>query len=181
MRLFVAVEPPPPAREHLDAALAVLRETAPPGLRWVPSDRWHVTLAFLGEVGDPVVGDLRARLERAARRHPPMELCLTRGGRFDGRVLWVGMGGHVEPLRALAASVQAGARRAGCEVEERRWRAHLTLARARTPIELRHLAGALGAYAGPPWEATELALVRSHLGAQVRYETVGAWPLGGGA
>jgi 2'-5' RNA ligase len=181
VRLFVAVEPSPAAREHLDAALAALRETAPTGLRWVPRDRWHVTLAFLGDVGDNVLSDLRTRLERAARRHPPMELCLARGGRFDGRVLWVGMGGDVEPLRALAASVQAGARRAGCAIEERRWRAHLTLARARTPIELRDLAGALGAYAGPSWEAGELALVRSHLGAQVRYETVGAWPLGVGA
>ncbi|HEU5241008.1 MAG TPA: 2'-5' RNA ligase family protein, partial [Ornithinibacter sp.] len=34
---------------HADAALAPVR-AANPDLRWVPPERWHLTLAFYGEV-----------------------------------------------------------------------------------------------------------------------------------
>jgi 2'-5' RNA ligase len=107
-----------------------------------------------------------------------MTLQVAGGGRFDGRVLWAGIAGDVDRLAALAASVQAAARRAGCAVDERRYRAHLTLARARDPVDLRGLAAALGPYAGPAWTARTVALVHSRLGPDPRYDTVEEWALG---
>jgi 2'-5' RNA ligase len=71
--------------------------------------------------------------------------------------------------------VQAAARRAGCAVDERRYRAHLTVARARHPVDLRGLAAALRPYAGPAWTAPTVALVRSRLGPDPRYDTVEEW------
>ena len=87
MRAFVAVFPPAAVLTELDAAVAPLR-AAHPELRWTPVDQWHLTLAFLGEIDDGVVGNLGERLERAARRHAPMSLALGGGGRFGDRVLW---------------------------------------------------------------------------------------------
>lgn len=170
MRLFVAVVAPPEALEHLAAALgeARSREAAVLGaeaLRWSHPDTWHLTLAFLGEVVDRLVPDLERRLHRAAARHPAADVALTGAGRFDGRVLWIGFGGEVAGLKRLAASVQAASRRAGADVDERPLRAHITLARAREPTDLRPAVAALADYAGPPWTADELVLVRSRLGA----------------
>jgi 2'-5' RNA ligase len=52
MRLFVAITPPPAALGELEAAVAPVRGQWPE-LRWTGHPDWHVTLAFLGEIGEP--------------------------------------------------------------------------------------------------------------------------------
>jgi 2'-5' RNA ligase len=182
MRLFVAVTPPAEALDELSAATAALR-SAGPELRWTRPDQWHLTLAFLGEVGDGARADLAARLGRTASRHPPIRLALHGAGRFGDRVLWTRVTGDVVALRGLAASVRAAARRARVDVEDRPYRPHLTLARGRDGVDLRPLVEALAGFAGHPWTAGELSLVRSHLGAgpgrTSRYEPVASWTLSG--
>jgi RNA 2',3'-cyclic 3'-phosphodiesterase len=181
VRLFVAVYPPPAALAHLDAALAPCTPDWP-GLRWAPVEQWHLTLAFLGEVPDDRVDGLAERLARAAGRTPAMRLRLARFGAFPSarraRVCWAGVEGDVEPLRLLAARASAAARRAGIDVDDKPYRPHLTLARPRRPpLDVSGLAAAVGDYAGPWWPADAVRLVRSHLGAQVRHESLAAWSL----
>ena len=183
MRLFVALIPPHVVAEELATRVAPLRELAPE-LRWNRPEQWHLTLAFLGEVGDAARGDVANRLERAARRHPPLPLSFAGGGRFGGRVLWTGVRGDGNALRRLAESVRAAARRARLPVEERPYRPHLTLARA-ADVELRALVERLASFEGQEWVAEELHLVRSHLGAgpggTALYEPLASWPLGAAA
>ncbi len=173
MRLFAAVIPPPTVLEHLAAAVAPVRDDA---LRWTLTDAWHLTLAFYGEVADDRVPELAERLARVARRHRAVEVSFAGAGRFGSRILWVGCAGDVEPLRRLARSCVAAGRRAGAQVDESRpFRAHVTLARAPRPMNLRPYVDALAGYAGPTWTARQVALVRSNLGAgeggRPRYET----------
>lgn len=183
MRAFVALIPPAAVLAELAAALAPV-QVARPDLRWTPAAQWHLTLAFLGEIdGDTLDGgllpDLTTRLARAARRHPPPELALGGAGRFGDRVLWIRARGE---LRALAASVGAAARRCGIAVDDRPYRAHLTLARARPGTDLRAAVDALRGFAGSPWTADALYLVRSRLGAgpggTAAHEVIAGWPLG---
>jgi 2'-5' RNA ligase len=189
MRLFVAVAVPVQVADELDDAVAPLRESWP-GLRWTARDAWHLTLAFLGEVSEPVSSRLVPRLERAAARYPRLSLSLGGAGTFPSaaraRVLWTGVRGEPRALPALAASVAAGARRAGAPPAEegRRYQPHLTLARCREPVDARPLVDRLAEYAGPPWTAEEIYLIRSHLPGgrphdRPRYETLGCWPLAG--
>jgi RNA 2',3'-cyclic 3'-phosphodiesterase len=42
---------------------------------------------------------------------------------------------------------------------------------------VRTLVATLGGFAGTPWTAGEIYLIRSRLQDQPRYETLGAWPL----
>jgi len=95
-------------------------------------------------------------------------------------VLWTGVQDEPRGLAALAASVAAGARRAGVAPEEgRRFQPHLTLARCRMPAEATALVAALDGYQGPSWTADRVHLVRSHLRAaeQPRYSSLASWPL----
>jgi RNA 2',3'-cyclic 3'-phosphodiesterase len=185
VRLFVAITPPPVVLDELEARVAALRP-AWPALRWTGRPAWHVTLAFLGEFGEPAAGELGPRLERAAHRHPRLPLSIAGAGAFPGpgraRVLWTGIGGDRRALAALARSVAAGARRAGAPPpdEDRRFRPHLTLARCREPADVGRLVEALAGFAGAPWTAAEIQLIRSHPGdpgSPPRYETLGSWPL----
>lgn len=182
MRLFVAITPPATALAEIDAAVAPLRPTRPE-LTWSSPQSWHVTLAFLGEVDDAVVPQLAVRLERAAGRHPRLELSTAGAGAFPtvprARVLWIGVRGDSAVLRRMSGSVAAGAKKAGAPPpgERRRFRPHITLARSRQPADFRPLVTALADYSGPVWTAERIHLIRSYLGPRPRYESLGDWPL----
>ncbi|HZA15892.1 MAG TPA: RNA 2',3'-cyclic phosphodiesterase [Pseudonocardiaceae bacterium] len=182
MRLFVALTPPTEVVDELRASTAALHELAP-GLRWTRPEHWHVTLAFLGDVGDDVVAELARRLNRAAARYPPLSLSLGDGGRFGHQVLWTRVHGDRDVLRRLAGSVQAAARRCRLPVEQRPYRPHLTLARAGAATDLRPLVERLTCWQGQPWLATRLYLMRSRLGAgsngSALHEPIADWPLDG--
>ncbi|MFI2368289.1 RNA 2',3'-cyclic phosphodiesterase [Streptomyces sp. NPDC018833] len=185
MRLFAAVLPPDPAVAEL--GLAVDRLRGMPGaerLRWTGRDGWHFTLAFMGEVDEHLVPELRVRLARAAHRTEQFTLRLHQGGRFGRRALWAGAAGGLDGMRLLAERADAAARRSGIDMDEHRgYHAHLTIARAREDADLRPYVEALDDFEGTPWPVAELALVRSNLpggsvpGAQPRYEVVESWPL----
>ena len=166
-RLFVAVWPTPEAVAHLAATLA---DPRPGGdaLRWQPPERWHVTLAFLGQA-DPEAAV--ARLGRV--RRPAVEpLHLAVAGAF-GPVLWIGVQ-HGPWLTGLGRAV-----RSALHVEDGRNRPHLTIARARGPAGVRVAREAVSAFAdyrGPAWTPPGLTLVRSTTGPAPRYEVIAAWP-----
>jgi 2'-5' RNA ligase len=183
MRLFVAIVPPPEALDELAAVVEPLRIAAPE-LRWAGRESWHLTLAFLSEVDEGLLAELSIRLERAARRHPQQRLSIAGGGAFPSagraRVVWAGIRADGRGLAPLAASVAAGARRAGAPPpdEGRKYHPHLTLARCRQPADVRRLTGELAQATGPDWTADAIHLVRSHLsGSSPRYEQLGSWPL----
>lgn len=183
MRLFVAIVLPPEQVQALDELIA----ERDPQLRWVPLTQWHLTLVFCGEVGEASVPELSERLARAAARTPRFVVNLAGAGSFPkqasrARVLWVGLGGELSTMTRLAERCAAAARRTGIEVEDRPYRPHLTLARARRDtVDVRSHLQRLSSYAGEPWRVDAIRLVHSTLGAQVRHETLAEFPLAEGA
>jgi RNA 2',3'-cyclic 3'-phosphodiesterase len=178
MRLFVALLPPEAVCDEIEAAFGPWRADWP-SLRWTRRPSWHVTLAFYGEIDERLVARLLPRLERAARRHPRREVSFAGVGTFPrparAHTLWTGIRGD---LRRLAESCEAAARREGIDLgPPRPFHPHLTLARARGAADLRPLVGELDRYAGTPWLAEEIHLVRSNNGPGPRYETLRSWPL----
>jgi 2'-5' RNA ligase len=182
MSLFVAIRPSAAAVEHLDRAVAPLRSES--GLRWTAPGSVHVTVAFLGAVPDENRPDLEVRLARAAARRPPMTLALAGSGHFGNRVLFAKLTGDLEALGHLAGSIAAAARRAKVPVDDRPYRAHVTLARAAGSGSLRSLAERLGGYAGPAWTVEEVLLMESRPasgpGRPSAYTVVSRHPLAGG-
>lgn len=188
MRLFAAVLPPEDVVRVLGREVERLRELPGAGrFRWTERAGWHFTLAFYGEVAEDAVPELSARLAKAARRTEPFPLALNGGGQFGrGKALWAGAEGDLGALRLLAERADAAARRTGLEMgEHRRYKAHLTVARAREAVDVRPYVAALQDFVGRTWTVEELVLVRSRLprsgvpGEQPRYEPVGRWALGG--
>jgi 2'-5' RNA ligase len=181
-RLFVAVVPPGAAIDHLDRAIASVRE-ASLALRWSKASMWHLTLAFFGEVAEEHIPRLEERLARVATKHETLELRFRGAGAFArparANVLYIGVDTALDPIAALAARCGAAGRRIGLDVEDRSYRPHLTVARAkgREPADVRSVVDELAGYEGPRWTASGISLVRSHLGAEPAYESVSSWPL----
>ena len=186
MRMFVALVPPEPVVEDLDAFLAVRRDAA--AFRWTLPEHLHVTLAFLADVAERHLDELGERLGRAAARRSSFSTRVTGGGAFPNaaraRVLWAGLDLDADArteLSRAATGARAAAARTGVEVAGQRFRPHLTVARLGRPAEVSDWVRLLDAYAGPTWTATELALVASYLGEgpsrRPRYEVVDTYPL----
>lgn len=170
-RLFFAVWPPPAVRAGLDDAIDALRSSSPSWLRWQPAERWHVTVLFLGNRSTEDCAGAAATGRDFAAATTPAALTVTGFGRF-GSVLWAGLTGAdwLEPLhRNLARRLQP-------REDRERFRAHLTLARARRQRIKRDLLDQLGAYEGPAWTPQELTLVASVTGPKPRYDVVAAFP-----
>ncbi|HZM76270.1 MAG TPA: RNA 2',3'-cyclic phosphodiesterase [Candidatus Limnocylindrales bacterium] len=159
MRLFIAIFPPPAAIAHLKAAMSTLDiKLSDPG-------RWHLTLAFLGEV--PEAGPATAALTEA-ELNPIGTLEIRGGGKF-GTVLWAGVEGDLEALTRLTRSIRRSLRAKRVPPDDKKFRPHLTLARRTQPGQMAEALKLLRNYDGPIWHAHEAVLVRSELGAHPSY------------
>ena len=145
MRLFVAVE----IGEALAARVAELSralqrragDAAPHGkVTWVPPDRLHLTVRFIGEIDDGRAAAVGAALEPPLNV-APFDLTLAGAGAFpksgSPRVLWVGVASGREELVAAEREISTRLARLGIPEEERPYSPHLTLARVREPAGLR--------------------------------------------
>jgi 2'-5' RNA ligase len=182
VRAFVAVVPPPAALATAGEAVNALRGTYA-GVTWVPVERMHLTLAFLGDVTDDVAARVGSGLAEAVRDVLPFALRVEGGGAFPRaarpNVLWAGVTGDVDALDALARKAFRVARAAGVAMERTPYVPHLTVARVRRrDLDGSAAVAALDAVRGEPWQVTEAVLMRSHLGPKPSYEPLARAPLG---
>jgi RNA 2',3'-cyclic 3'-phosphodiesterase len=160
VRLFSAIELPGSVRAELAERLHAIRE-AGSELRWVPPERWHITLGFYG---DREHVDRRGTwFRRQAGGLAPARLRLRGAGRFPG-VLWAGVS-PMEGRDATALHTLAGALNADANASRYDFNAHVTLARwrrgaagSRSAIQAVH---ELSEYCGSWWTAHEVVLFRS--------------------
>lgn len=175
MRLFVALRLPAHVADHADRAVAPVRDQHP-DLQWVPTPRWHVTLAFYGEIEDDRVDGVADMVERGLQGWKSLALRLVGSGCFDRRALWLGVDGEVDGLRSLARAVT---------FDRLPFRAHVTVARPRGGVDPGPAQSALAGYVGPGWVSGTVHLVRSTMGATpadssgaaLAYDDVATWQL----
>ena len=180
IRLFVAVELP----ERLRRRLAMLCRGVK-GARWSDESNMHLTLRFIGEVGEERVEDIVDALDRIAA--PRLVLSLASAGHFETRgkvrTLWIG----VDPnpaLVALQGRIEAALQRAGLEPEGRKFAPHLTMARLdrAAPDIVRNWLHENSLFRAEPVAVDRFVLFESLLGAgHAVYRPVADFPLGEGA
>ena len=122
MRLFIAIRF---SREILDSLLRAQEQLRRSGARgnFSAPENLHLTLAFIGESSDTVT--LRRVIDRAAGEAFP--LAISGMGRF-GDLWWAGVEKN-PALELLAERLRSGCRAAGFRIDEKPFRAHVTLAR----------------------------------------------------
>lgn len=159
-RAFVAIRPPDAALDAVDALSASL--DLGDGRR-TTRDQWHVTLQFLGNRAD--VGAVTEALTNL--QVPAARAQLGRLGAFPSnkraRVVWLGLAQGDELFDALATEVGTRLTPLGHVPEARAYHAHLTLARYKTPSDLRALLAADATTVGEPWVVDEVTLYESRL------------------
>lgn len=176
MRLFIAVFPPEDLVADLRREVADALARAGKKVRLTPVERWHITLAFLGEVGRERLHEVSDALDGLPAAGP-ITLRMSGGGAFGkGRstALWAGIDGDLGALADLQTRLRSSLAASGLPHDERPFTPHLTVAY----VDSAEVRGALTGYAGPTWTAEEFVLVHSRHAEGGGYETLRTWPLG---
>jgi RNA 2',3'-cyclic 3'-phosphodiesterase len=182
VRAFLAVNLPPATRVELYGALEPLR-TSLADVRWLPAESLHMTLKFLGDVEGPDVERISATASDVLVKYPPMTLSMGGVGGFPSirraNIVWIGVA--VDPtFERMQRDVELAMSRLGFAREQRPFRGHITVGRAKSEARapsLERIAGSVE-YRGTI-DVTAVELMRSHTDAAgARYETLTRYPLG---
>jgi 2'-5' RNA ligase len=161
IRLFVALEIPEAVRSRLTAL-----QGGVPGARWASDEQLHLTLRFIGEVDENVARDVDDAL--AGIRALGFMLELAGVGEFGGkkpRALWAGVRPN-DALLHLQKKIETALQRIGLPAEERKFSAHVTLARMHAPPreKIVQFLTHHSLFASGPFRIDHFALFSSQLG-----------------
>lgn len=182
-RLFAAVDVPGDVLSALDEVIEPRRSEVA-GARWAPLGNQHITMKFLGGVEADDVPAVAAACLRSAEAVECSEIRVEGLGAFPNarraRVLWAGVRDDVDLLATLAARLETELAPLGFEPEGRAFTPHLTLARFRSPVDVRPLIDST-IFRSTPFLVEHLHLYRSHLSPKgARYEVVQSFVLSRG-
>lgn len=136
MRTFIAVELDKPVKESLSRLQAELKESGA-DVKWVFPADIHLTLKFLGEVREEKIPEIIQALKEIARSLNSFCAEINTIGAFPDtrspRVIWAGIEQGKENLSRLAGLIEDALERLGFPKEERKFSAHITIGRVRSP------------------------------------------------
>lgn len=170
VRAFLAIDPPEAVIRKIAAIQDSLKKSIHGSISWVRPQGIHLTLKFFGDIGREDIGSISGVVAGHAGNSRAMKLDIQGLGVFPNsrrpRVLWIGVGGETAKLIGLQQAIDGGLEACGFKKEERPFRAHLTLARIKSPQGLAGIDGMLtekGHEAAGSFEAKGLTLFKSDL------------------
>ncbi len=134
MRTFVAIELDTKIKNILSALIQKLN-TSNTNIRWIKSQGMHLTLKFLGEVGESKITEVESVLGDIAADSSPFPLHLKGTGTFPSgaripRIVWIGIEKN-ENLKNIQTRVENELHKIRFPKEKRNFHPHLTLGRVK--------------------------------------------------
>ncbi|NIM19662.1 MAG: RNA 2',3'-cyclic phosphodiesterase [Candidatus Latescibacteria bacterium] len=138
MRLFIAVNLTSEVKLAIRKAIDHFPISDPPW-RWVKEDALHITLKFLGETPENHIPKIATHLEQVCSTHSPFSIELADLSGFPNltrpRVLFFRIEEGAEGLEQLSTEINSVLEEEmNMPKEEKRFRAHITVARVKQPI-----------------------------------------------
>lgn len=135
IRAFIAIQLPDQVKCDLSQLLERIRPGQERAVKWVNPDSIHLTLKFLGNIPAEKAVDIARAIAEAAGEARPVTLELRGLGAFPNlispRVVWVGVGGDVQPIVDLQKRIDQALVHLGFPTERREFSLHLTMGRLR--------------------------------------------------
>jgi 2'-5' RNA ligase len=187
IRAFLSVEPPEDILRTVIRLQERLKREVSGRVSWTRPGGQHLTLKFFGDVSVDDVDAIGQAVQDRLQSGSAFNLKIEKLGVFPDarkpRVLWCGTSGDVEKLAALQKQLEADFALIGFPLENRPFRAHLTLVRIKDPREVSGVREALNkhaAFSAGELSVRELILFQSRLTPQgAIYTRLAAFPLAG--
>ncbi|MDQ1278189.1 MAG: 2,3-cyclic 3-phosphodiesterase [Thermodesulfobacteriota bacterium] len=187
IRTFLAIDPPAVILENIAGMQNRLKRSIQGAVRWVRSEGIHLTLKFFGAIAAADVEIISEVIAKRTAVVPPFFLEVGGLGAFPDaarpRIIWMGIAGQLASLLSLQKDLEEEFLLLGFPKEDRPFRAHLTVGRAKVPKGIAGLAPAIegaGNQTAEPFRVEEVVLFRSRLLPQgAVYTKLAAFPLRG--
>lgn len=139
IRSFLAFDITDEVRNEV-ASIIKLLEPKAKGVKWIKPELMHCTMKFFGQVEEELLlGNVSAIIEEAVKNQAPFHLKGLGIGVFPNwrypRVIWAGLVGDVEAAISLHEKLEVALRPFGLKRDDRQFRLHLTLGRAKSPLK----------------------------------------------
>ncbi|MCY4612850.1 MAG: RNA 2',3'-cyclic phosphodiesterase [Nitrospira sp.] len=134
LRTFLAIDLPSTLQSAIGENIRPVQRELP-GLSWSKHENLHLNLKFLGDTAESQVDRIRLVVEPAISHVSPFVIACEGFGVFPNdrspRVLWIGLGGDLDSLAALAECIDRAVVPLGFPQEDRPFRPHLTVGRVK--------------------------------------------------
>jgi 2''-5'' RNA ligase len=138
IRTFIALEINAETRDAIMDDVAELKHDFR-RIKWVGPESLHVTLKFLGDVGEKDLNDIFSAVDEVAARHGPFVVDVETVGVFPNwrapRVVWAGCGEGKDEIVSLQKNIESNLAELGYEPEKRHFNPHITLGRIKLPAD----------------------------------------------
>lgn len=141
-RVFVAINLPDETKKEIYTKLS--SKIPKQGCKVVAQENLHITLQFIGYVGDEGIEDIKGKMpalkETKKTKPKPFAVSLSCIGEFNSRVLWLGVKEGGKEICGIAEALGEA-----LGIKDARVHPHVTLARNKSisAPEFRKIAGAL--------------------------------------
>ena len=168
IRSFIAVDTAPEVKTAIVDVEERLRATNAE-VRWESIEKFHITLKFLGNVGEAKLHSLENRLEEVLSPFPAFNMTYQGVGCFPNqhhpRIIWIGAENDDGTLRRIQESIEGVAESFGFQREERQFHPHITIGRVKGSKNLKALVTELGNATFTPHSSLirEVLLMKSDL------------------
>lgn len=170
-RLFIAIELDKAAVKGLERFCDRLQteyNLDDRAIKWVKAGSMHLTLKFLGDVDDRDIPSVCNALNQVTSQFDPFDFEIANCGCFPpkgaARILWAGINEGQEDLKALAEAIDMAYNELGFTLENKPYRAHLTLARikqAKVGFEVREAVETIKPFSLTHQSAGQIAVIES--------------------
>lgn len=179
-RLFLSIDLP----DYVKDSMASLREDGLRGFHWVPRERFHLTLKFIGDLPGQFQTEIEEALDPIAVR--PFMLPVEGLGSFPptgkAHAVWAGLGSGHPHLFQLHKKIEDALFAIGIEPEKRIYHPHVTIARVNHAADetVRQFIKRHQDFGTAPFKVKAFHLLRSEvLGDRRVYTVERSWPLEG--
>ena len=135
LRSFLAIELPVTILKKIGEVQEDMKSSQA-DVRWVSSERIHLTLKFFGNINESRIEPIVKSIEGLIQTTPPFPLRVTGIGAFphlrNPRVIWIGLLDEKDILIPFQKRIEAELEKIEFEPEGRPFQAHLTLGRVKS-------------------------------------------------
>ena len=136
MRIFLSI-PLPNVVKNIKQMLTSTCENERVEIRWVKHNNLHLTVQFLGSASDKKVTKIKKEVENVVKSINPFSLIVSGTGCFPNSfkpyVLYLGIGGNIEALKALVVEINDKMSQIGFKKGSELFFPHITIAKINYP------------------------------------------------
>lgn len=136
IRSFFALPCDQDLSDHINTRTLILQKCK--NIRRVRSDQFHITLKFLGDTQEKLLGDLEKEILTSMEQINEFNLKLTTAGVFprsdNPRILWIGNRDIPLPLQQIVLQLNLLFNQFGFPRDERRFKPHITVGRIKGSV-----------------------------------------------